>query len=120
MGARFPGVDPQTWRRYATRLWIEGPDGLDLRYDPALRDAMLENAASAAPDAWPLFNALSGMPVAILRGENSDLLSRETLRAMQDAHPGAIAAEVPDRGHVPFLDEPESLALMSRFLERVS
>lgn len=121
MAPRFPGVSVNAWRTYARRLWREGPDGLDLRYDPRLRDAMLEQSASGnAQDLWPLYEALSGLPLAILRGRNSDLLSTATVTRMRELRPDALFAEVPDRGHVPFLDEPESVALIRRFLERVA
>ncbi|MEX5729862.1 pimeloyl-ACP methyl ester carboxylesterase [Rhodovulum iodosum] len=120
MARRFPGVSRETWRTYATRLWDEAPDGLALRYDPNLRHAVAEaSATDAMPDLWPLFDALDGLPLAVIRGVNSDILSAETLHEMQRRRPDMIAAEVPDRGHVPFLDEPESLAALSAFLDRL-
>jgi pimeloyl-ACP methyl ester carboxylesterase len=58
--------------------------------------------------------------VAVVRGANSDLLSPATLAMMQARRPDLIVAEVPDRGHVPFLDEPEALAAFEALLARVS
>ena len=45
-------------------------------------------------------------------GRNSNLLSAETLAEMQRRRPDMIVAEVPGRGHVPFLDEPEAVAAL--------
>ena len=56
------------------------------------------------------------MPLAAIRGANSTLLSRETLMQMQARRPDMITAEVPDRGHVPFLDEPEALAALHEWI----
>ena len=38
---------------------------------------------------------------------------------MRDRRPDLIVAEVPDRGHVPFLDEPEAQAALETLLSRV-
>lgn len=116
--ASFPGVPLAQWRAMAQRLYRAAPDGLDLRYDPALRDAVLQSAAPA--DLWALFDALAGLPLAVLRGANSDLLSADTLAQMTARHLGVISATVPDRGHVPFLDEPQSVALLHQFLDCLS
>ena len=111
----FPDVSLPQWVVFARRIYRQTSDGLDLRYDPALREAVLASV-SPAPDLWPLFDALAGLPVAVLRGENSNLLSAETLTEMARRHPGLIHATVRGRGHVPFLDEPESVALIDAFL----
>ncbi|TDK50582.1 alpha/beta fold hydrolase [Antarcticimicrobium luteum] len=114
----FPGVPLTVWRRQAKYQYRPTGDGLELRYDPKLHKALLEQAATGAvPDMWMFFAALRGMPLGVLRGANSDILTHETLEEMRLRHPGMISAEVPDRGHVPFLDEPQSLALIRRLLE---
>ncbi|WP_354595926.1 alpha/beta fold hydrolase [Rhodovulum tesquicola] len=121
MQDRFPGVSRATWREYARRVWDEAPDGLALRYDPRLRNAVSEaSATDALPDLWPMFDALAGLPVALIRGANSDILSAETAAEMRRRRPDMIFAEVADRGHVPFLDEPESLAAIRAFLKAVA
>ena len=63
-----------------------------------------------------MLHALEGLPVAALRGENSNLLSAETFEHMSHRHAGLLSATVRGRGHVPFLDEPESVALIDAFL----
>ena len=120
MGAAFPGLSPERWLELAGRWFDEGPDGLMLNYDPKLRDAVEAASAQPAADMWPLFDALADLPVAVVRGANSDLLSPATLAMMQARRPDLIVAEVPDRGHVPFLDEPEALAALEALLARVS
>lgn len=119
--AEFPGVPLEVWRRQADFQYQETGSGLELRYDPNLHKALLEQAATGAtPDMWMFFAALAKLPLAVIRGANSDILSHETLEEMKRRHPGMIAAEVPDRGHPPFLDEPAALALIRRFLEQTA
>lgn len=114
----FPGVPLERWRQQAEIQFHVGAEGLDLRYDARLRTALLEQAADgAAPDLWPLFDALRARPLGVLRGANSDILDAGTLAAMLERHPGMITAEVPARGHVPFLDEPEALTVIRRVLD---
>lgn len=121
-GDDFPGVPPNRWREQAEFMWQDKPGGgVGLRYDPHLRDALIGQAGvGEAPDLWQLFDGLAGLPLAAIRGANSDLLTRETLEKMQARHPGMIAATVPDRGHVPFLDEPEAVTAIHALLEKVT
>lgn len=117
MAAQFPGVPLDAWIRVAARGHTETPDGLALRYDARLRDALLAQVGEAPPDIWPLFEALAGRPVLALRGANSTILSARTLEEMQARLPSMTAVTVPDRGHIPFLDEPSSEAAIDAFLE---
>ena len=120
--AQFPGVPRARWRVQAEAQYDATAEGLHLRYDPRLRDALLAQAgilaeAGPPPDLWPLFEALKPLPTGVLRGANSDILDPATLAKMHRRHPEMISATVPDRGHVPFLDEPQSLTLIRAILE---
>lgn len=121
MSPAFRNVTPAQWEAFARRCWSVAPDGrLGLRYDPRLRDAVeAQSEGLEPPDLWPLFGLLEGVPLGLIRGANSDLLTAETARKMRGMHPDMDYSEVPDRGHVPFLDEPESIAAITRFLERL-
>jgi pimeloyl-ACP methyl ester carboxylesterase len=112
----FDGVPMSRWLDEARKLSVETPDGLRIPYDPALREAFLAAFDAPPADLWPLFDALKGLPLALIRGANSDLLTAETVRRMRDRRPDMAFAEIPDRAHIPFLDEPQALALIHRFL----
>ena len=120
-GRDFPGVIYNRWLVQAEFMWQEqGKATLALRYDARLRDALVGQAgAGDAPDLWLLFDALDDLPLASIRGANSDLLTAATQAEMARRHPGMIAATVADRGHVPFLDEPEALLAITKLLEQV-
>src|SRR6185312_14461865 len=81
MGAHFPAFDEDDWIAYARRTWNER---FEPRSDPAISTAFDGvNAATPLPAMWPQFKALAAAaPVLILRGEQSDLLSRETVAGM--------------------------------------
>ncbi|MWB79625.1 alpha/beta fold hydrolase [Pseudooceanicola sp. 216_PA32_1] len=120
LAASFPGVPLDRWRVEVTHTNVETPEGLKINYDPKLRDAVaagFEDALNA--DAWPLFDAIAPLPCAVIHGENSDLLSRDTVEQMARRNPDLIVAHVPGRAHIPFLDEPESLAALTAWLERL-
>jgi pimeloyl-ACP methyl ester carboxylesterase len=113
----FQGVPHDRWLHEVRNHYDETAEGLTLRYDPRLREAFLPKDGAPLPSLWPFFDALNGLPVAVIRGETSDILSRETLAEMQRRRPDLIVANVPGRGHVPFLDEPESLAALGAWLD---
>jgi pimeloyl-ACP methyl ester carboxylesterase len=108
----FAGVPLERWQREAEKNFIQTQEGLQITYDPKLRDAIELTRDQPLPDLWPFFDAMAGLPLACIRGANSGLLTADTLTKMQDRRPDMVTAVVPDRGHVPFLDETESVAAM--------
>jgi pimeloyl-ACP methyl ester carboxylesterase len=113
--AGFEGVPESRWREEVEKHYRETPDGLAISYDAKLRDAVIAAGAQPAADLWPLFDALQGLPLALIRGANSDLLASETVAEMRRRRPDMICADVPGRGHVPFLDEPEALEALNEW-----
>ena len=116
----FANVPPDRWRAEVELHYVETETGLKITYDPALRDAFLAGFNGPEVDLWPLFDACAGLPLALIRGANSDLLSLQTVAEMQTRRPDMLFASVPDRAHIPFLDEAESISLIHAFLEKVA
>ncbi len=114
--AGFEDVPEARWRAEVEKHYIETADGLVINYDPKLRDAVLAAGAQPVPDLWPFFDAFADLPLAAIRGKNSDLLSAATFAEMRRRRPDMIAKEVPGRGHVPFLDEPEALSVLQTWI----
>lgn len=113
----FADVPDGRWLADARANYPLGANGLGLSYDPKLRDATQAALDAGLPDLWPFFDALPARPLALIRGANSSLLTRETMAEMQRRRPDMITTDVPNRAHVPFLDEPESLAALHQWLE---
>jgi pimeloyl-ACP methyl ester carboxylesterase len=118
--AGFEGVPAARWRAEVEKFYVETEDGLALSYDPKLRDAVELAGAQPVPDLWPLYEALAGKPLAVIRGANSDLLTQQTYDEMLRRIPQAHGAVVPGRGHVPFLDEPEAVAALQAWLREMA
>ncbi|GGK45427.1 alpha/beta fold hydrolase [Salinarimonas ramus] len=104
-GAQFPGLDEAGWTALARGTWTEREDGtLALSYDPALMKSLEAlDLERSPPPLWPLFEALGHLPVLTIRGEHSDILSRETLAEMGERHPRHEAENVSGEGHAPLL-----------------
>ena len=116
----FHNVPASRWLDEARKHAIATDTGLKITYDPALGDAFRTAFDAPPADLWPLFDALSDLPIALIRGANSDLLSLATADEMRRRRPDMIFASVPDRAHIPFLDEPESLIAIRAFLKAVA
>ena len=113
----YPDYDRLDFERFVRRIMRE--EGGEVVFDYDMRIADNFESAAAAPDAWPLYLALNGRPVVILRGELSDLLSAEVAARMAGAIDDVELVTVPGVGHTPTFDEPESIAALERLLARV-
>jgi pimeloyl-ACP methyl ester carboxylesterase len=114
----FSRVPDLRWVEETIRHYVQYEDHVGLPYDPEIKIAL--EAAMAAPpvDAWPLFDACEGLPLA--PGENSDVLSQSTADEMRCRRPDMSFANVTNRGHVPFLDEPQSLQCISQWTQCIN
>lgn len=113
----FDNVPHERWLQEVKNLYEQTEEGLTLRYDPQLREAVRHSFTDANVNLWPLFDALEGLPLCLIRGANSDLLSVQTAQKMFEKHPDMIKTDVQDRGHIPFLDEPEALGALRSWIE---
>ncbi len=119
----FTDVPESRWLEEARRRFVATETGLTINYDPELArifDNPSDGSAPATPDLWSMFSGLEGLPLALVRGVNSDILSGETAEEMQRHRPDMIYAEIPDRGHTPFLDEPEALDAIRTWLAKLA
>ncbi|MCZ8235022.1 MAG: alpha/beta hydrolase [Inhella sp.] len=110
----FPDFDPADWCQMVadTHRVEDGQWWPD--YDPAIAQGLANG--SATPPLWPLFDAARDLPMLLLRGALSDLLSADTVAAMRDRLPQLQAVEVPQRGHAPTLNEAQARAALDAFL----
>jgi pimeloyl-ACP methyl ester carboxylesterase len=122
--AQFPNLTPQDWLASAHRTFKDVDGGLVPDYDVALAKT-LEGVdfEKPLPPLWAQFDALSAVPMMVIRGENSDLLSATTVEAMTARRqaPG-LALEtlvVPDQGHAPLLAEAETIRRIADFVAAV-
>lgn len=118
----FRNASEEQWLQAAKRVYNEQDGRIVPHHDPYLRitlPSVEDVKAGKLPELWALLTALEDKPVTVMRGQNSDLLSEETFQRMKDALPQTEATTVPNRGHVPFLDEAESVDALRRWLKQI-
>ncbi|MEM8588458.1 MAG: alpha/beta hydrolase [Pseudomonadota bacterium] len=113
-----PEPKSQGWLDVAKGTWRETGDG-PLRFDFDDRIIRQLTPQEAIPDLWPLFRAVRRLPVGVIRGAKSPVLTSDGLARMQEAHPGLIQATIDDVGHAPHLDEPASREVIDAVLSHV-
>lgn len=98
---------------------VSGAAGVRLHYDPAIADnlRLITPALAAAGEAqlWDAWDRLQ-IPVLLLRGADSDLLSAATATSMTLRGPRARLVTLAGVGHAPLLDRPEQQAPILAFL----
>lgn len=114
----YPDLTTDQWTDFARNLFVEDAERGNLRldYDLALAIPLKEQATQPVPDLWPLFAALGSIPTLAIRGALSDVLAADTFDRMAAEKPDLIRVTVPNRGHVPLLDEPECVRAINTFL----
>jgi pimeloyl-ACP methyl ester carboxylesterase len=119
-GAAWPDLAPERWPTIARRGYRENAAGVPQSdYDPLIGETVRAQPA-AAVDLWPFWKALGDLPALVIRGAHSDILSAATVARMRSEKPNVEQLSVPNRGHVPLLDEPECLSAIDTFLQRVN
>jgi len=132
-----PNMPDEFWQQFARRTYRLNNDGIpeldmDLNIGVAIRKGVkltnilvkirktgiLKSIGGVFIDSWDSFRTVS-MPCLVLRGELSDFLSEEIVNRMLKAKPDLEHAVIPNRGHAPVLDEPESLAAIDSFLKNL-
>jgi pimeloyl-ACP methyl ester carboxylesterase len=112
--APYGWLSDAQWRRLTETSTRRLPNGqVTPHYDPAMVVQF-----EAHPQDYELWDAWAQLDIAVLclRGQDSDLLLRETCERMRNTGPCAAIVEVSDCGHAPALNTPEQFRLVERFL----
>jgi pimeloyl-ACP methyl ester carboxylesterase len=112
---QFPAVPESDWETIARQLFNETAGRPAPGYDAKLSRS-LSVLDGPIPALWPQFEALKRVPLLVVRGETSDLLSQQTVTEMLRRHPRASAVSVPGEGHAPLLRDLPTQDAIDRFL----
>jgi pimeloyl-ACP methyl ester carboxylesterase len=118
MGAQFPKLTADQWLAAARRTWQTKDGALVPTYDVGLARALASiDLERPIPPLWNQFDTLAAMPMLVIRGGNSDILSSETVAAMRARREQMDVIEVADQGHAPLLEGENLLRGVIRFVE---
>ncbi len=112
----FPNLTDADWLAWAHRAFRETGEGLVRTYDPALSHTL----AAVDPDApppplWELFDPMAAIPLMLIWGVRSDLLSADGVSQMQARRPDLALVAVADQGHAPLLADQATIARIAAF-----
>jgi pimeloyl-ACP methyl ester carboxylesterase len=118
IAAPFGEHSDAQWRTLAESWVRRNEDGTwrphyDLRIAEAYRATLPEKDL----ELWPLYDAVR-CPTLLIRGERSDVVSRETAQAMARRGPKAKVVEFKGVGHAPTLLHPDQIAVVRDFLHQ--
>jgi pimeloyl-ACP methyl ester carboxylesterase len=114
---QFPKLSDDDWIAFSKRAFKEQNGRLVPTYDARIAKT-LEGIDVGRPlqSLWTEFDALARVPVMVIRGANSDVLSLATVDAMRARRPDLEAIEVPDQGHAPLLVDQETIGRVAAFI----
>ena len=120
-GKVFTNLDDGEWSEFAREIFRDKNGKPVVDFDRKIARKLDPDAISAGetPELWPQFDGLGGIPGLVIRGENSDILTERTVAEMKKRHHRLSAVTVAERGHAPFLIEPEALKGIESLLGRI-
>ncbi len=117
MSQQFTGLSEADWALYAKITFADAKGQLSARYDPMLMKPLESlDLEQPLPTLWPQFDGLRNVPLLVIRGANSDVLSAETLAEMTRRHPGCEVQIVDGQGHAPLLLDARTIDRICRFV----
>ncbi len=116
--ATFGDHTPQEWEVYNGPMLVQRDGKWVMHYDAdiAVPFASVNPIMAKAGEMamWHAFKQIH-IPMLIVRGGNSDLLSAATVAEMCKVNPYARSIEIPNVGHAPAFVKPEQIALAKEF-----
>jgi pimeloyl-ACP methyl ester carboxylesterase len=116
VSAPFGPHSDAEWRFLAEHVVRKNPDGtLRMHYDPAIAAPFAAEPPTQDLELWKLYDDIR-CPTLVLRGEHSDMLTRDTVAQMTARGPRAKAVEIAGVGHAPTLIHADQIAIVRDFL----
>ena len=119
-GSVFPSLTDAEWAAWTHRAFREkAGGGLERTYDLKLSHTLDGlDPANPLPQVWELFDMLASVPLMLVHGGLSDLLSPQSVRDMVARRPDINLVEVADQGHAPLLADKPTVDRIVSFCAR--
>lgn len=118
-GDDFTVLKDEDWSEMADAIFRDVEGRIIPDYDPMLVEPLKTmDLSKTPPDLWEQFNGMAAIPLLVIRGENSSLLSIATVDEMLKRHGSAAALPAPGQGHAPLLHLPGIAEKVTDFLDR--
>lgn len=119
-GTVFPSLTDAEWMAWARRAFREkAGGGLERTYDLKLAHTLDGlDPANPLPQVWELFDKLASVPLMLIHGGLSDLLSPQGVRDMVARRRDIDLVEVADQGHAPLLADRPTMERIVAFCAR--
>jgi pimeloyl-ACP methyl ester carboxylesterase len=116
-GSYFPKWNNGEWLAFAQRTFKEAEGRIVPDYDARLATTLAGlTLEQPLPPLWKEFDALARLPLMVVRGTRSDILSPATVAAMRERRNSLEVLEVADEGHAPRLTEPQTASRIAEFI----
>jgi pimeloyl-ACP methyl ester carboxylesterase len=116
VSATFGPHSDAEWRFLTEVVVRRNADGtLRMHYDPKLGEPFKVQMPEKDLEFWPQWDAIR-CPALVLRGAQSDLLTRETCEQMHGRGPKAQVVEIAGVGHAPTLMHDDQIRIVRDFL----
>lgn len=110
----FPKLTDAEAEAVARQLMNERNGRPTAGYDPGIGRSF-SVLDGPMPKLWAQFEGLKRVPLLVIRGANSDLLSAESVEEMHKRHPMMASVTVPDEGHAPLLRDGPTIRQIATF-----
>ncbi|EGP07100.1 alpha/beta hydrolase fold-containing protein [Bradyrhizobiaceae bacterium SG-6C] len=119
-GTVFPSLTDDEWMAWARRAFRDkAGGGLERTYDLEIRHTLDGlDPSNPLPQVWELFDAMAGVPLMLIHGALSDLLSVQGVQDMAARRPDMDLVTVADQGHAPLLADKPTMDRIVAFCKR--
>jgi pimeloyl-ACP methyl ester carboxylesterase len=116
-GSQFTALRESDWLAFAQRTFREEGDRMVPNYDVRLA-TILQNVdlERPLPALWKEFDSLARLPMMVIRGSNSDVLSVATVEVMRRRRASLELVTVANQGHAPLLADSATIERIARFV----
>ena len=112
----FGRLTDAQWRHLTEFSLQHAADGrLEMRYDPAIGGPFRNELQAGDVNLWPLYDSIR-CPTLVVRGADSTVLTRDTLREMATRGPRPQTAEIAGAGHAPMFLDDAQIQVVREFL----